>query len=53
MNSTFRKYFLNYETYFICNIEKIESCQKYYFNKAEIAISRNTVEQNENLVVNK
>ena len=51
MNSMLKKCFLNYETYFVCNIEEIELCQKHRFNKAETAISRNTVKQNENLVV--
>ena len=45
--------FLNYETHFVCNTEETESCQKHYFNKAEIATSRNTVKQSENLVVDR
>ena len=44
--------FLNYETYFIYNIEKIISCQKHCFNEAETAVSRNIIKQNENLVIN-
>ena len=44
--------FLNYEIYFVCNIEEIESCQKHCFNKAETATSQNIVKQNENFVVN-
>ena len=53
MNSIFSKCFLNYEVYFICNIEEIESCQKHRFNEAEIAISRNIVKQSENLVIDR
>ena len=49
----FNKSFLNYEIYFVCSIEEAESCQKYRFNEAEIAISRNTVKQSKNLVVDK
>ena len=45
------KYFSNYEIYFICNIKEIELCQKHRFNEAQIATSRNIVEQSENLVV--
>ena len=53
MSSILNKYFSNYEIYFVCNIEEIKSCQKHRFNEAEIAISRNIVEQNGNLVVDK
>ena len=49
----FNKCFLNYETYFVCNIEKIESCQKHRFNKTETATLRNIVKQSENLVIDK
>ena len=49
----FSKCFLNYETYFVCNIKETESCQKHRFNEAEIATSRNTVKQSENLVVDR
>ena len=47
------KCFLNYEIYFVCSIEEIESCQKHRFNKAETAISRDIVKQSENFVVDK
>ena len=53
MNLMLNKYFLNYKTYFICNIKGAESCQKHRFNKTETATSRNTVKQNENLVVDR
>ena len=45
------KYFLNYKIYFVCNTAKVKSCQKHRFKKLEIAISRNIVKQNKNLVV--
>ena len=37
------KCFLNYETYFVCNIKETELCQKHRFNETEIAASRDTV----------
>ena len=53
MNSMFNKCFSNYEIYFVCSIEKTESCQKYCFNETKIAISWNIVKQSENLVIDK
>ena len=47
------KYFLNYKIYFVCNTKETESCQKYRFNEAKIAILRNIIKQSENLVVDK
>ena len=51
MNSVFNRCFLNYKIYFVYNIEKVESCQKYCFNEIKIAILQDIVEQNENLVI--
>ena len=53
MNSMFNKCFLNYETYFVCNIEEIKSCQKHRFNEAETATSQDIVKQNENFIIDK
>ena len=51
MSLVLNKCFSNYKTYFVYNTEEIESCQKHRFNEAKIAASRDTVEQNENFVV--
>ena len=51
MNLMLNKCFSNYKTYFICNTEETESCQKHCFNETEIAASRDIVEQNKNLVI--
>ena len=43
MNSVLNRCFLNYEIYFICSIEEVESCQKHRLNEVKIAASRDTV----------